>query len=68
MIWTHKGMSNWYRNAQGRVVATTPFRNDDYWHMTRKADFSDYRLKTAPAEAAESPAADAEPSTLEDRS
>lgn len=45
MIWTHKGMSNWYRNAQGRVVATTPFRNDDYWHMARKADLSDYRVR-----------------------
>ena len=20
MIWTHEGMSNWYRNAKGRVV------------------------------------------------
>lgn len=46
MIWTHKGMSNWYRNAQGRVVATTPFRNDDYWHMAQKADLSDYRVRT----------------------
>ena len=45
MIWTHKGMSNWYRNAQGRVVATTPFRNDDYWHMTQKADLGDYRVR-----------------------
>lgn len=68
MIWTHKGMSNWYRNAQGRVVATTPFRNDDYWHMTRKADFSDYRLKTAPAAPAAPAAADEAPATLEDRS
>ncbi|TWG81861.1 4-hydroxyacetophenone monooxygenase [Cupriavidus gilardii J11] len=47
MIWTHKGMSNWYRNAHGRVVATTPFRNDDYWHMARKADLGDYRLRIA---------------------
>lgn len=45
MIWTHKGMSNWYRNAHGRVVATTPFRNDDYWHMAQKADLSDYQVR-----------------------
>lgn len=57
MIWTHKGMSNWYRNAQGRVVATTPFRNDDYWHMARRADLDDYRVapvaSSAPAVAVE---------------
>lgn len=29
MIWTHKGMSNWYRNGNRRVVAPTPFRNAD---------------------------------------
>lgn len=46
MIWTHKGMSNWYRNAQGRVVAPTPFRNDDYWHMTRRTDLADFTIST----------------------
>lgn len=46
MIWTHKGMSNWYRNAKGRVVAPTPFRNDDYWHMTRKTNLDDYTVRT----------------------
>jgi 4-hydroxyacetophenone monooxygenase len=40
-------MSNWYRNARGRVVATTPFRNDDYWHMLRKTDLGDYTLRYA---------------------
>lgn len=46
MIWTHKGMSNWYRNAQGRVVAPTPFRNDDYWHMTRNSGLADYVVRS----------------------
>jgi 4-hydroxyacetophenone monooxygenase len=45
MIWTHKGMTNWYRNQRGRIVATTPFRNDDYWHMTRKTDLADYQAR-----------------------
>ncbi|SIT34996.1 Uncharacterized monooxygenase y4iD [Paraburkholderia piptadeniae] len=53
MIWSHTGMTNWYRNVQGRIIATTPFRNDDYWHMTRRADFSDYAFKTAVAETEE---------------
>lgn len=49
MIWTHKGMSNWYRNAHGKVVAPTPFRNDDYWHMLRKTDMDDYLYRSAHA-------------------
>jgi 4-hydroxyacetophenone monooxygenase len=46
MIWSHRGMSNWYRNAKGRLVAPTPFRNDDYWHMARRTDLSDYEVRT----------------------
>lgn len=44
MVWTHKGMSNWYRNSRGRVVAITPWRNDDFWRMTRRANPEDYIL------------------------
>ena len=47
MIWSHKGMTNWYRNAKGRLVAPTPFRNDDYWHMARRTDIGDYEVRTA---------------------
>lgn len=50
MIWTHKGMSNWYRNGKGRVVAPTPFRNDDYWHMTRKSGLADYVVRSPHAQ------------------
>ncbi|CAM4147768.1 Monooxygenase [Bordetella tumbae] len=45
MIWTHKGMSNWYCNANGKVVAPTPFRNDDYWHMLRDTRLDDFVVK-----------------------
>jgi len=45
MIWTHKGMTNWYRNTRGRVVAPMPFRNDDYWHMTRRHGLGDYLVR-----------------------
>jgi len=45
MIWSHKGMSNWYRNAQGKIVAPTPFRNDDYWHMLRATRLEDFRVR-----------------------
>lgn len=49
MIWTHKGMSNWYRNASGKIVAPTPFRNDDYWHMTRRTGLDDYTVRAGQA-------------------
>lgn len=44
MVWTHQGMDNWYRNSRGRVVAITPWRNDDFWRMTRRADLADFIL------------------------
>jgi 4-hydroxyacetophenone monooxygenase len=42
MIWTHPGMTTYYRNSRGRVVYTTPFRVVDFWEMTRRADLADY--------------------------
>jgi 4-hydroxyacetophenone monooxygenase len=47
LIWTHPGMTNWYKNAAGRVVAATPFRAVDYWAMTRTPDLAEYA--TTPA-------------------
>lgn len=44
MLWTHPGMTNWYRNADGRVVSTMPWRIVDYWRMTHEADLADYRV------------------------
>ncbi len=51
MIWTHPGMSTWYRNRHGRVVSTSPFRLVDYWRMTHEPDLRNYRvIATSPAE------------------
>jgi 4-hydroxyacetophenone monooxygenase len=44
MIWTHRGMSTWYRNAAGRVVTNTPWRLIDYWHMTRRPELKDFEV------------------------
>lgn len=44
MVWTHKGMTNWYRNAAGRVLAVLPFKIVDYRRMLRESDLSDYDL------------------------
>jgi 4-hydroxyacetophenone monooxygenase len=42
MIWTHSGMSTYYRNSRGRVVVPGPFRNVDLWHMARAANLDDF--------------------------
>lgn len=46
LIWTHGGMSNWYRNARGRVVAVMPWRLVDYWHMTKEPKLEEYILRS----------------------
>jgi 4-hydroxyacetophenone monooxygenase len=43
LIWTHPGMSTYYRNKQGRVFSAMPWRFVDYWQMTHDPDFSQYR-------------------------
>ena len=51
MIWTHPGMSPYYRNRKGRVFAVMPWRLVDYWRMTHEPDLSVYDLtfgSTAP--------------------
>jgi 4-hydroxyacetophenone monooxygenase len=43
LIWTHPGMSTYYRNKQGRVFSAMPWRFVDYWQMTHDPDLSQYR-------------------------
>ncbi|MBV8918896.1 flavin-containing monooxygenase [Bradyrhizobium sp.] len=45
MVWTHKGMTNWYRNRHGRVFAISPWRLVEYWKMTSRFDAEDYELR-----------------------
>ena len=45
LIWTHPGMSNWYRNDAGRVVAIMPWRLVDYWAMTHDPDPAHYSIR-----------------------
>ena len=47
MIWTHPGMSTYYRNSSGRVFSAMPWRFVDYWSMTHDPDLRQYRLTTA---------------------
>jgi 4-hydroxyacetophenone monooxygenase len=42
MVWTHPGMSTYYRNDRGRIVVNSPYRNVDYFEWTRQADLDEY--------------------------
>ena len=44
MVWTHKGLTNWYRNDAGRVFALLPYRLVDYWQMTKTFRAEDFKL------------------------
>ena len=47
MIWTHPGMTTYYRNSRGRVFSAMPWRFVDYWKMTHDPDLSLYRQTPA---------------------
>jgi 4-hydroxyacetophenone monooxygenase len=47
MIWTHPGMETYYRNKRGRVVANSPWRIVDFWHLTRHPNLDDFDLELA---------------------
>ncbi len=44
MVWSHPGMTTYYRNPAGRVVTNSPYRIVDYWSMTREADLADFHV------------------------
>ena len=37
LIWTHPGMTTYYRNRQGRVFSAMPWRFVNYWGMTQRS-------------------------------
>ncbi len=45
LVWSHPGMTSWYKNERGRVIATSPWRLVDYWRWTREPDLGDYELR-----------------------
>ncbi|QSE86094.1 flavin-containing monooxygenase [Rhodococcus koreensis] len=44
MIWSHPGMSTYFRNDRGRVVTNSPWRSVDFWKLTREADLDDFEI------------------------
>jgi 4-hydroxyacetophenone monooxygenase len=52
-IWSHKGMTTYYRNDAGRVVVSSPWKYVDYWERTREFDPHAYREVNVLSEAEE---------------
>jgi 4-hydroxyacetophenone monooxygenase len=49
MIWSQPNVTNWFKNAAGRVTTHSPFRLVDYWAMTRSPDPEDYVFTPLPS-------------------
>ncbi|MCV7056138.1 MULTISPECIES: flavin-containing monooxygenase [Mycolicibacterium] len=47
LVWSHPGMTTYYRNSRGRVVTNSPYRVVDYWLMTHDADLTDFVTEDA---------------------
>ncbi|HSP97176.1 MAG TPA: NAD(P)/FAD-dependent oxidoreductase [Candidatus Dormibacteraeota bacterium] len=45
MVWSHSGASSWYKNADGRILTTSPWRLVDYWGWTREPNLADFELR-----------------------
>jgi 4-hydroxyacetophenone monooxygenase len=46
-IWTHPGMTNYYRNSAGRIVTNIPWTNAEFWRRTRVLDAEDFEIHSA---------------------
>lgn len=53
-IWTHPGMTTYYRNSKGRVVTNSPWKYGDYWRRTHQPDLGEYTVRPSHAPAAAS--------------
>jgi 4-hydroxyacetophenone monooxygenase len=43
MVWSHPGVTSWYKNKHNRVTVTSPWTLLDYWKMTRNFAPEEYR-------------------------
>jgi 4-hydroxyacetophenone monooxygenase len=47
LIWTHPGMTTYYRNGRGRVFSAMPWRFVDYWRMSHDFKLDEYVFSKA---------------------
>lgn len=52
-IWSHPGMTTYYRNEFGRIVVSSPWKYVDYWERTREFDSAEYQEVAAGLSAGE---------------
>jgi 4-hydroxyacetophenone monooxygenase len=45
LVWSHPGVNNWYKNVDGRVLTTSPWRLVDYWRWTKAPALEDYTMR-----------------------
>jgi 4-hydroxyacetophenone monooxygenase len=57
MVWSHPGVTSWYKNKDGRVTANSPWRLVDYRNMTAVFDPEEYEFTARPVAAAKDHAA-----------
>jgi 4-hydroxyacetophenone monooxygenase len=50
LVWSHPGVTSWYKNGAGRVHAASPWRLVDYRNMTAVFDPAEYKF-TPPSQA-----------------
>jgi 4-hydroxyacetophenone monooxygenase len=43
-VWTHPGTNTFFRNARGRLVFVSPFRNVEYWTQASNSGLDDYEV------------------------
>ncbi|ODU56455.1 MAG: monooxygenase [Comamonadaceae bacterium SCN 68-20] len=55
LVWSHPGMSTYYRNEKGRVFSVLPWRLVDYWAATHDADLAHTTTSIAARAASPSP-------------
>ena len=46
-IWSHPGMTTYYRNAAGRVVVNMPWQLVQYWRLLREPSLGDFEVTRA---------------------
>jgi 4-hydroxyacetophenone monooxygenase len=42
MVWSHRGVTSWYKNRHNRVTMTSPWRLVDFWALTHEFDLDEF--------------------------
>lgn len=45
LVWSHSGVTSWYKNKKGRVTMNSPWSLADYRHFTAEIDLSEYHYR-----------------------